>query len=127
MAAYAVNVTREDGMWVAVVGGLPVNTFAAYEIDHFSELDDAVRSGLADLIGDDDFHLDWHFSGSGLEFTESLVQALEAADEAERSREALARSRSAAIQKMRLAGLSLRDIADALQMSHQRVSQLVST
>lgn len=127
MTTYTVNVTREDGMWVAVVDGLPANTFAGYEVDHFAEIADAVRSGLADLLGRDDFDLDWHFAGGGREFTKPLVEALDVAEAAEQARAELARSRAAAIHEMRLAGLSFRDIADALQMSHQRVSQLVNS
>lgn len=126
MGTYTVTVTREDGLWAAVVDGLPPNTFAGYDVEHFHDLADTVDAGLRELLGWDGFTLDWHFVSDSHEYTKPLFSALTAAAEADRARAVLAETRQEAVRELHEAGLSYRDIADALQMSHQRVSQLAN-
>lgn len=57
---YSVVVSREDGLWVAVVEGLPAG---ATDVEKFEDLHDAVCDLIADLadIDPDSFWIDWHY------------------------------------------------------------------
>ena len=124
MDTYAVEVTRGDGLWSAVVNGLPAGVSAGYDFDRFDELHDGVRDALIDLLGHDQFDLTWRYHAKSGDFTESLNDALTQAATVTRAREKLNRVRVGAIHEMHAAGLSYREIGDALGLSHQRVAQL---
>src|SRR6266545_1982877 len=57
--AWGVTITREDGLWVAVVNGL---TGGATDVEHFTELDSEVRDLIAGLTDVDphEFDVEWH-------------------------------------------------------------------
>ncbi|MFP5021989.1 MerR family transcriptional regulator [Pseudonocardia phyllosphaerae] len=124
MDTYTVEVTRDDGLWSAVVRGLPPNTSAGYDVEHLAELHDDVRESLVDLLGTEDFTLVWKYRTDDGDFTAPLLDALDKSARAGEARAELDRARLEAIAAMRAAGLSYRDIGDALEMSHQRVAQL---
>jgi len=121
-----VTVTREDNLWVAVVDGVPAG---ATDVERFSELEIEVRDLVAGLTdrGPDRFNLDWRYLPGGIDVTveiENLVHArTDAAAAAGRRDEAL----RSAIAALRGAGLSVRAIADVVELSHQRVHQLLSS
>jgi len=77
--------------------------------------------------GPDRFNLDWRYLPGGIDVTveiENLVHArTDAAAAAGRRDEAL----RSAIAALRGAGLSVRAIADVVELSHQRVHQLLSS
>jgi DNA-directed RNA polymerase specialized sigma24 family protein len=123
--AWAVTVTREDGLWVAVVDGL---AGGATDVEHFDELDTEVRDLVAGLTDVDphEFDIEWHFQQNGHDYTPVLQRLREwetATENAIKHRDA---SRQAAIAAMRNAALSYREIADILGLSHQRIAQLAA-
>lgn len=58
---YTVNVHREEGLWVAVVDGVPAG---ATDVGHFVDLDDAVRDLIATFadVDPEDFDVEWRFA-----------------------------------------------------------------
>lgn len=124
---YTATVTREDGLWVTVVAELSP---AATDVDHFDEIKPAVRDligGLTDTNPEaGEFWVQWKFVQNDRNYTPAIEQ-LEAVElEADRATVERDAVRRAAIQSMRRAGLSLRDIADVVGISHQRVHQLAT-
>lgn len=125
LPTYSVDVSREDGLWVAVVEGLPAG---ATDVEKFAELPDAVRDLIASLrdIEPDSFWIDWRYRLGSRDLTaliENLREWDHLVEHAVRQRDA---TRSATIESMRSAGLSYREIADVIGVSHQRVGQLVA-
>lgn len=124
LPVHSVVVSREDDLWVAVVEGLPGG---ATDVEHFRDLPDAVRDLIATLLGvdADSFWIDWHYRQGGHELTrviQDLRQWEWLAERATRHRDA---ARRAAVEGLRAAGLTYREIADVVRMSHQRVWQLL--
>ena len=125
LPSYSVLVTREDGLWVAIVDGLPAG---ATDVEKFEELDDAVRDLIAFLadIEPDSFWIDWRYRLGTQDLTvliENLREWEHLAEQATRHRDA---TRRAVVESMRAAGLSYREIADVVGLSHQRIGQLVA-
>jgi DNA-directed RNA polymerase specialized sigma24 family protein len=124
---YTATVTREDALWVAVVAELNP---AATDVEHFDEVEPAVRDLIGGLTDSDpeagEFWIRWKFVQNGHDYT-PMIEQLEAAElEANRAIAVRDAARRAAIQSMRRSGLSLRDIADVMGISHQRVHQLAA-
>jgi hypothetical protein len=65
---YTVTVTREDGLWVAVVAEI---TPAATDVEHFNDLEPAIRDLIGGLTDKDsefgDFRVNWTFPNNPLE------------------------------------------------------------
>ncbi len=128
LPTYRVTVTREIGLWAATVDGLPPGVVGATDVERHADLDDAVRDLIAGLteVDTSDFHVQWAYVQKGRDYTQ-VVLGLDAWEtQAGESTAVFDAYRHAAIQSMRGAGLSMRDIADLLGISHQRVSQLVA-
>lgn len=125
LPVYPVTVSREDSLWVAVVDGIEAG---ATDVELFDELPDAVRDLIVTLldIPPDSFWLDWHYRLGAQDLTgpiERLRGWEDLAANAARGRDA---SRLAAVSSMHGAGLSYREIADVIGISHQRVGQLMA-
>ncbi len=125
LPTYSVVVSREDGLWVAVVEGLPAG---ATDVEKFEDLHDAVRDLIASLrdVDPDSFWIDWHYRLGTQDLTaliENLREWEHLAEHAVHHRDV---TRKAAVESMRSAGLSYREIADVIGVSHQRVGQLVA-
>jgi hypothetical protein len=60
LPVYAVTVSREDDLWVAVVDGVPGG---ATDVAHVHELPDAVPDLIATLVGvePEEFWIEWHY------------------------------------------------------------------
>lgn len=130
---YGVTVTHEDGLWVAVVDGLPADTNGATDVEHFHDLDVEVRDLIAGLVDVDpeSFDLAWRYVLGDADVTEridllagSVLEAETTAAAASDAAAALGQARTEVIRTLQAAGLSQRTIADVLQLSHQRVGQL---
>lgn len=122
---YRVTVTREDHLWVAVVGGL---AGGATDVEHFGDLGIEVRdliAGLAD-IDPEEISIEWRYVQGDHEYTPAVEGLREWEQGARKAIEQRDAARRAAIVAMRNATLSFRDIADIVGLSHQRVAQLVS-
>lgn len=124
LPVYPVTVTREDGLWVAVVDGL---AGGATDVDRFDELHDAVLDLISTLTDLDpgEFWIQWQFlqgSYQLFEMLRDLRQWEKQADFAVSSRDAARRQLAG---ELRGAGLSLREIADVIGTSHQRIAQIL--
>jgi len=122
---YPVTVSREDNLWVAIVDGVPAG---ATDVERFGDLQVEVRDLVAGLTDSDPgaFRLDWRYLPGGIDVTieiENFIHARSDATAAARRRDEALRS---AIAALRGAGLSVRAIADVVELSHQRVHQLLS-
>ncbi|GLW93945.1 hypothetical protein [Actinokineospora globicatena] len=124
LPTYSVVVSREDDLWVAVVERLPGG---ATDVERFGELPDAVRDLIATLQGvePDAFWIEWRYQQGDAD----LTQVIETFRQWERLAAQVARyrdsSRLAAVRGLRAAGLSYREIADVIEVSHQRIGQLL--
>ncbi|MEJ3657497.1 MerR [Actinomycetes bacterium KLBMP 9759] len=123
---YGVTVGREDGLWTAEIDGLPPNFGAATDVERFADLDREVRDLIAGLVeaDPDDFDLVWRYVQGDQDYTGRLEQLRMWEDRLRVDAEQHEAARKAAIEAMRAAGLSLRDIADVVQLSYQRVHQI---
>jgi hypothetical protein len=124
LPVYSVTVSREDNLWVAVVDDLPGG---ATDVERFDDLHDAVYDLIATLTDSEtsEFWVEWKFlQGSYLlfELLRDLRQWERQAEVAVASRDA---ARRALADAMRDAGLSYREIADVIGMSHQRIGQIL--
>ena len=124
MDTFAVRVTREDGLWSAIVDDLPDGAFVGLDFERFAEVGDGVRESLIDLFHHEDFELEWTFTTEHGDFTGPLRRALEQAGVADEARAHLDSARREAVDTMRDAGLSYQEIGDALGLSKARVSQI---
>jgi hypothetical protein len=124
MTAYDVTVTREDNLWVAVIAELSPG---ATDVEHFADLDVEVRDVIS-LLTDtdpDDFAINWHYEIDGVDVTEELHRALALEEELRAVQRARDEARLRAVTALVRAGVSQRAIGDALNISHQRVHQLI--
>ncbi|GAA3053636.1 hypothetical protein [Actinokineospora globicatena] len=124
LPTYSVVVSREDDLWVAVVERLPGG---ATDVERFGELPDAVRDLISTLVGvePDAFWIEWRYQQGGADLTqviETFRQWERLAAQVVRYRDS---SRLAAVRGLRAAGLSYREIADVIVVSHQRIGQLL--
>lgn len=123
---YHVTVTREKPFWVAEVQGLPGG---ATETRALADLDGEVRdviSGLAD-IDEEEISLTWDYSRVFPEgVAAALAQMLDAREALAQSRSAYERLQHDAVVGIREQGISVRDAAVLVQLSHQRVAQIAS-
>ena len=126
MNRYHVVVTREKPFWVAVVQGLPGG---ATESRSLALLDGEVRdlvSGLTD-VDEDAFELSWDYAAAFPDdIAAVLVQMRAARENVERSRDEYERLQHDAVVGVRGQGVSMRDAAVLLNLSHQRISQIAS-
>lgn len=123
---YDVKVTREAPFWVAEVRGLPGG---ATETRALADLESEVRdliSGLRD-VDEEDISLTWDYSRAfPAEVATALGQMLQARAELSRFRSEYERLQHDAVVGIREQGISVRDAAVLVQLSHQRVSQIAS-
>jgi hypothetical protein len=127
MTSYDVTVTRDGGLWAAVIDGLPSRMVGATDVERFADLDVEVRDLIAGLTDTtpDSFGLRWRYVTDDRDVT-SLLEALFAS---ELAYTAAAAARDAARREVILAladgHLSQSAIGDVVGLSHQRVHQLI--
>lgn len=127
MTTYTVTVTREDDLWVALVDGLPRHLIGAADYDSFTTLHDEVPWLIADLTdtGPDDFTVTYRYTINGQDITREVQQFMDAEKAARAIATERDRARDAALHALTDAGLSRRVVADVVDLSHQRVQQLL--
>lgn len=127
---YDVTATREDNLWVADIAGLT----AATDVEHFADLDVEVRDLIAGLTDahPDDIAINWRYEVNGRDVTEQFERFLavqaelrEQMQRAQRLQATRDAERLALLRQLAEAGLSQRAIGDAVDLSHQRVNQLI--
>jgi len=127
MTIYDVTVTRDSGLWAAVISGLPSRMVGATDVERFADLDVEVRDLVAGLTDSapDSFALRWRYVTDGQDVT-SLLETLFASElayaQAAAARDA---ARREVIVSLADAHLSQSAIGDVLGLSHQRVHQLL--
>ncbi|MBO0835767.1 MAG: MerR [Actinobacteria bacterium] len=126
MIMYEVTVTRDDGLWAAVISGLPPLMIGATDVERFADLDVEVRDLIAGLTDTDpdSFGLAWRYVFGGQDVTEIIIDLTgteHAYAQAVADRDA---ARREAIRALLEANLSQSAIGDVLGLSHQRIHQL---
>ena len=123
---YAVTVSREDGLWVAVVEGLPGG---ATDVERFDDLRGAVHDLIGTLLDVEpgNFWVQWRFRQGSYELFDELRQLQQWEKQAELALANRDMARKVAVAAMRKAGLSYREIAEVIGLSHQRVGQLLDS
>jgi hypothetical protein len=122
LPTYRVNVFFGEDEWVAVVEDLGVT-----QCPHFSLLEDFVSDYIAGMTDTDlgEFWIDWNL----VQGSRSLAEALQDLRRWEQETRVIQvnrdRLRRVAIEGLQEAGLSYRQIADAIGVSYQRVGQLL--
>src|ERR1700742_3888702 len=124
LPVYRVTVSREGGLWIAEVAGL---AGGVTDVERFEDLSGAVRDLIATLTTaePDAFWVEWDYLQGSHELAGQLAELrrweqLAVAAVAQRD---LTRRHVGGL--MREAGLSYREIADAIGISHQRVAQII--
>ena len=126
MSSYQVEVTREDGLWVADIWAPELGP-AATDTVHFADLEAEVRDLIAGLTDSepDDFELTWRYNIGGADMTGTISRLLKAEAGLQKAAQAHEEARRAALQALADIGLSQAAIGDVLGVSHQRVHQLL--
>ena len=126
MSSYRVEVTREDGVWVADIWAPELGP-AATDTVHFADLEAEVRDLIAGLTDREpgDLELTWRYNIAGADLTETISRLLKAEIGLQMATQAHEEARRAALQELACAGLSQAVIGDVLGVSHQRVHQLL--
>lgn len=120
-----VEVHREGRWWVAEVVGVPGG---ATEVRKLADLDAEVRDLLSGLLDADEesFDLEYDFRPA---FGEEVAEAWEAfereRDELYELRSRFESDRRNTVLALRDKGVSMRDVAHLMDISHQRVAQLL--
>ena len=126
MSSYRVEVTREDGLWVADIWALELGP-AATDTVHFADLEAEVRDLIAGLTDSEpeDLELTWRYNIGGADMTETIRRLLKAEAGLQKAAQAHEEARRAVLQELASAWLSQAVIGDVLGVSHQRVHQLL--
>jgi hypothetical protein len=126
MSSYQVEVTREDGLWVADIWGPELGP-AATDTVRFADLDAEVRDLIAGLTDTEpgDCELTWRYNIGGADMTGTISRLVEAEVGLQQATQAHEEARRAALRELASAGLSQAAIGDVLGVSHQRVHQLL--
>jgi hypothetical protein len=126
MTIYEVTVTRDDGLWAAVISGLPPQMIGATDVERFAELDTEVRDLIAGLTDadPDSFGLAWRYEFGGRDVTSLIIDLTGSEHAYAQAAAARDAARREVIRVLLEAHLSQSAIGDVLGLSHQRVHQL---
>ncbi|MFD6951037.1 hypothetical protein A6A08_01020 [Nocardiopsis sp. TSRI0078] len=128
MTNYTVTVIRDEDLWAVSIDGLPKNVAGVADYLRFSEIKDEVPEFIADLTDSDpeDFTITWRYEFGGEDVTEEVLQYLVAEEEFRRSQDERDRNRTRVLETLQKAGITQRAMADVVDLSPQRVQQLLS-
>jgi hypothetical protein len=123
---YEVTVTRDDGLWAAVISGLPPHMIGATDVDRFADLDTEVRDLIAGLTDTDpdSFSLAWRYVLDGRDVSTIIIDLAESEHAYKQAAAARDAARREVIHALLEARLSQAAIGDVLGLSHQRIHQL---
>jgi len=123
--SYKVNVSRDNRFWIAEVEGVPGG---ATESRVLADLDTEVRDLLAGLLDVDEESLELRYDFSAA-LGDEVAQAWERFEaerqELYRRQRQVEEDRLLVLRGLRDRGVSLRDSAVVVGVSHQRVAQLL--
>jgi len=122
MTSYTVTVSREEPWWVAVVRGLPGG---ATEARRLNQLEIEVRDLIAGLTdsSEDAFELDWTYDLPP-DLAQPVRQFVEARTRRQAAEHDYAAAQEQAVDALTAAHVSVRDAAELLGLSYQRVAQI---
>ena len=122
MTTYAVTVSRDEPWWVAVVAGLPGGATEARRLD---QLEAEVRDLIAGLTDadEDSFDLTWEYALQP-DIEQPVGRFLAARARRQAAEEDYAAAQLEAVSALTTAHVSLRDAAELLGLSYQRVAQI---
>ena len=126
MNAFNVRVSRENPFWVAVVDSV---SGGATESRTLSALESEVRdllSGLLD-VEEDEIALEWDYSEALGDSAELLTRYQAARRELEQAKRDYKAAQNSVVRALRDRGISVRDSANLVHVSHQRISQLANS
>lgn len=122
MITYTVTVSREEPWWVAIVEGLAGGATEARRLDHLEvEVRDLI-SGLTDAA-EDSFDLEWNYALSP-ELERPVRQFLKARARRQAAEQDYTEAQERAVGALTSAHVSVRDAAELLGLSYQRVAQI---
>jgi hypothetical protein len=124
MTTYTIIVSREEPWWVAVVAGL---LGGATETRRLDQLETEVRdliSGLTD-VDEDSFDVTWEYSLPP-DLEEPVHRFLAARARRQAAEQDYAAAQEQAVEALTTAHVSLRDAAELLGLSYQRLAQIRS-
>lgn len=126
MTIYEVTVTRDDGLWAAVINGLPPQAIGATDVERFADLDTEVRDLIAGLTDTDpdSFGLAWRYEFGGRDVTNLIIDLTGSEHAYAKAAAARDAARREVIRVLLEAQLSQSAIGDVLGLSHQRIHQL---
>jgi hypothetical protein len=122
MTSYTVTVSREEPWWVAVVRDLPGG---ATEARRLSQLEIEVRDLIAGLTDSDenDLELDWSYDLPS-DLARPVRQFMEARTRRQAAEHDYTEAQERAVDALTAAHVSVRDAAELLGLSYQRVAQV---
>ena len=122
MTSYAVTVSREEPWWVAVVAGLPGGATESRRLD---QLEVEVRDLIAGLTDtrEDEVDLEWSYALPAT-LERSVCEFVEARSRRQAAERDYAAAQERAVGALTAAHVSVRDAAELLGLSYQRVSQI---
>src|SRR5262249_43797265 len=121
---YVVTVSREEPWWVAVVASLPGSATEARRLDRLEVEGWDLIAGLTDA-DEDSFDLTWEYALQP-EVEEPLHKFLAARARRQEAEDDYTAAQTAAVEALTMAHVSLRDAAELLGLSYQRVAQIRS-
>ncbi|MGH3301823.1 MAG: hypothetical protein ACRDOK_09095 [Streptosporangiaceae bacterium] len=126
MTLYEVTVTRDDGLWAAVISGLPPHVIGATDVERFADLATEVRDLVAGLTDTDpnSFGLAWRYVLGGQDVTSLIVELTGSEHAYAKAAAARDAARREVVRALLDARLSQSAIGDVLGLSHQRIHQL---
>jgi hypothetical protein len=126
MTMYEVTVTRDAGLWAAVISGLPPHVLGATDVERFDELDTEVRDLIAGLTDTDpdSFGLAWRYVLAGRDVTSVIIDLADSEHAFKKASAARDAARREVIRALTDARLSQSAIGEVLGLSHQRIHQL---
>lgn len=122
LITYAVTVSREEPWWVAIVDGLPGGATETRRLDQMEvEVRDLI-SALTDTA-EDSFDLEWTYALSP-NLDRPVQQFLKARARREAAEQDYTKAQEQAVSALTSAHVSVRDAAELLGLSYQRVAQI---
>lgn len=123
---YTVNTTRSGDWWaIEITSGLPDTMLGVSQTRRLNDVEATARNLIGDLLEIDPADLDVEVNidlPNGLQTMVDLFADADVLESAARTQAALARSSAAS--SLLSEGLTLREAAELLGLSHQRIKQL---
>lgn len=123
---YNVLATRSGTWWaIEIISGLPNNMLGVSQTRRLNDVENTARSVIGDLLETDPAELDIQVKVELPESLQSMVDLFADADVLEdAARAQAAQARSSAASSLLGEGLTMREAAELLGLSHQRIKQL---